>query len=236
MNDLTPASHTRLLVLDNHNLFRASIARLLATEPDLQVIGECGTAAEALSIIERSHVDLVLLEFEFGGEHASGFITAASVAGYQGGFLIVTESADVQESAIALRLGAAGVFLKSEPPERLVQAINHVMGGGIWLNRATIQTMAGQLMQRDPLVRLDERERSVLVEISKGHTNRQIGEALGLSESSVKNVLQRLFGKTGAKKRSQLVVVAVEGSLFNTPDSVGQGVNKVKRQGQGRIV
>jgi two-component system, NarL family, nitrate/nitrite response regulator NarL len=126
MNDQTPESRIRLILLDEHGLFRASLGRLLASEPDLEVAGECGTSAEALEAIRGSTVDVVLLDFDVGAEHGNDFISAARQAGYQGRFLIVAGSADVRNSAIALKLGASGIFLKSEAPDRLVQAIRLV--------------------------------------------------------------------------------------------------------------
>jgi DNA-binding NarL/FixJ family response regulator len=181
---------------------------------------ECGTSAEALGVIKASAVDVVLLDFDVGTEHGNDFISVARQAGYQGRFLIVAGSADVRNAAIALKLGASGVFLKSEPPDRLVQAIKLVADGGIWVDQTIIQRLADQLVDwyarpdaQGPRGPLDERERNVLLGILSGLTNRKIGDNMGLSESSVKNIVQRLFGKGHVKTRAQLVRVALEGSL-----------------------
>lgn len=215
MNDQKQESRIRLIILDEHGLFRASLGRLLASEPDLEVAAECGTSAEALEAIRGSTVDVVLLDFDVGAEHGNDFISAARQAGYQGRFLIVAGSADVRNSAIALKLGASGIFLKSEAPDRLVQAIRLVRNGGIWLDQRIIQLLADQLIYRYPQVEgpLEDRERNVLLGILGGLTNRKIGDNMGLTESSVKNVVQQLFRKAGVKTRSQLVRVALEGSL-----------------------
>jgi DNA-binding NarL/FixJ family response regulator len=216
MNDQKQESRIRLILLDEHGLFRASLGRLLASEPDLEVAGECGTSAEALEVIRGSTVDVVLLDFDVGAEHGNDFISAARQAGYQGRFLIVAGSADVRNSAIALKLGASGIFLKSEAPHRLVQAIRLVRNGGIWVDQRIIQLLADQLIDRYPQVEgspLEDRERNVLLGILGGLTNRKIGDNMGLTESSVKNVVQQLFRKAGVKTRSQLVRVALEGSL-----------------------
>jgi DNA-binding NarL/FixJ family response regulator len=220
MNDQKEEIRIRLVLLDQHGLFRASLGRWLASEPDVEVTGECGTSAEALGILKGSSVDVVLLDFDVGTEHGNDFISEARQAGYQGRFLIVAGSADVRNSAVALKLGASGIFLKSEAPDRLVQAIRLVGDGGIWVDQSVIRLLAGQLLDRYPQLedekfrgRLERRERDVLLGIVGGFTNRKIGDNMGLSESSVKNMVQRLFGKAGVRTRSQLVRAALEGSL-----------------------
>lgn len=210
----------RLVLLDDHALFRACLGHLLASEPDLEVVGECGTSAEALEILKASSVDVVLVDFNFGTEHGNDFITAARHAGYAGRFLIVAGSADARNSAIALKLGASGIFLKSESAERLLQAIRLVGNGGTWVDQKIIQRLAGQVIDRYPRLdvqrssgHMEDRERNVLQGIMGGLTNRKIGDNIGLSESNVKNIVQRLFGRAGVKRRSQLVRAALEGSL-----------------------
>jgi two-component system, NarL family, nitrate/nitrite response regulator NarL len=230
MNNPTQESRIRLVLLDGHGLFRASLGRLLASEPDLEVAGECGTSAEALEVLKGSTVDVVLLDFDVGTEHGNDFISTAQQAGYLGRFLIVAGSADVRNSAIALKLGASGIFLKSETPERLLQAIMLVGNGGGWIDQRIIQLLADQLIDPHPRLEdqwssgpLEDRERNVLLGILEGLTNRKIGDNMGLSESNIKNIGQRLFGKAGVKTRGQLVRVAFEGSL-------GAGQQFIQRQ------
>jgi len=223
MNNPTQESRIRLVLLEDRGLFRASLGRFLASEPDFEVVGECGTSAEALEVLKGSTVDVVLLDFDVGTEHGSDFISAARQAGYQSRFLILAGSADVRSSAIALKLGASGIFLKTEAPDRLVQAIRLVGDGGTWLDPRIIQLLADQLVDSfgRPAARgsggpLEERERSVLLGILGGLTNRKIGNNMGLSESSVKYIVQQLFVKASVRTRSQLVRVALEGSLGAT--------------------
>lgn len=232
MNDQTRGTRLRLILLDGHGLFRTSLARLLGSEPDLEVAGECGTSADALAFLAREAsnglpVDLVLLDFDIGTEHANDFIAAARQAGYEGRFLIVAGSADLQNSALVLKLGVSGIFMKSEAPDRLVQAIRLVGNDGIWVDRGIIQMLADHLIDRYP--RLDDArsvgclqglERNVLLGIVEGLTNRKISENTGVSESKVKNTIQRLFGRAGVKTRGQLVRAALEGSLVITQELV----------------
>jgi two-component system, NarL family, nitrate/nitrite response regulator NarL len=211
----------RIVLLDDHGLFRASLARLLASEAGLEVAGECGTPAEALELIHSSDVDVVLLDFDVGSEHATDFISAARKAGYQGRFLIVSGTVDAERSAMALKLGVSGIFLKSEGPERLIQAIRMIASGAVWVDQKVIQVIANQCLsqprradQRSGGV-LDGREQRAILGILGGLTNRKIADGMGISESAVKNVLQGLFTRTGVRTRSQLVRLALEGSLGN---------------------
>jgi two-component system nitrate/nitrite response regulator NarL len=220
VSDQAQENRIQLVLLDDDALLRSGLSRLLASEPDFEVAGECSTFAEALDVLNDSVVDLVLLDFDVGAEHGNDFISAARQGGYQGRFLMVSRSADVRTSAIALKLGASGIFLKYEAPQRLSQAIRLVWKGGIWIDQTIIQLAANQLVirgrrpehqnSRGPL---EERERNVLLGILDGLTNRKIGENMGLAESSVKNIVQRLFSKAGVNTRGQLVRVAFEGSL-----------------------
>lgn len=223
MGQNTEEKRIRLVLLDDHGLFRASLSRFLAGEPGLEVAGECGTPAEALEVLARSSVDIVLLEFDLGSGRGHEFISAAREAGYTGRFLFVAGASDARAAAVALKLGASGIFLKSDVLERLVHAIRLVADGEVWIDPRVIQKMAEQLIDGGSEVSdsktagiLEGRERSVLLGIVGGLTNKKIGANMGLSESSVKNIVQRLFGKAGVKTRSQLVRVALEGSLGAT--------------------
>src|SRR5579872_923988 len=215
----TEEHRIQLVLLDDHVLFRASLARFLASEPGFEIAGECGTFAEALEVLGTSTVDIVLLDFELGAERASEFISAARQAGYAGHFLLVAGTTNARSAAIALTHGASGIFLKSEAPERLLKALKLVAAGEVWVDPRVTQMLAEHLIDHYPLDdqppagALQERERNVLLGILAGLTNKKIGANMGLSESSVKNIVQRLFGRAGVKTRSQLVRVALEGAL-----------------------
>jgi DNA-binding NarL/FixJ family response regulator len=221
MYDQTDENRIRLVVLDDHGLFRASLARLLGSQSGFEVVGECGTSAEALEMLNGSSVDVVLLDFDLGAEHANDLISEARKAGYQGRFLIVAGTLDAERSAMALRFGASGIFLKSEAPERLVQAIRLIASGAVWVDQKIIQLLADQCLNQPRREdqksgnALEDREQRALLGILSGLTNRDIAEDMGTSESAVKNILQRLFTRTGVRKRSQLVRLALEGSLGN---------------------
>jgi DNA-binding NarL/FixJ family response regulator len=217
MNEEIHGNLIRLLLVDEFALFRGSLGRFLASEPGFEVVGECGTCEKALEILKSVPADVVL--FDFDAEFGEDFILAARQAGYEGRFLIVAGVVDARKSALALRLGAAGVFLKSEALDRLLQAIKLVANGELWIDPKIVHLLAerffypGHRLGKETPVHLGERERNVLEGIVRGLTNRKIGDGMGLSESSVKNIVQRLFGMTGVKTRGQLVRIALEGSI-----------------------
>lgn len=206
----------RLLLVDDHILFREGLSRLLALEPDLEVVAGCGTSAEALDTLGGKPVDVVLLDYDLGEDHGSHFLSAARQAGYTGKVLMVTAGMTARESSNALHLGASGIFLKHNSPGTLAKAVRQIMSGEVWVDPKVIQLMADRLDQREderasPL--LTEREQQVLRGIFEGLTNKEIGAQLGVTDGAVKATLQQLFQKTGVRTRSQLVRIALEGSL-----------------------
>ncbi len=206
----------RLLLLDDHVLFREGLSRLLASEPDFEMVGHCGTSAEALDLLRRVPADVVLLDFDLGEDHGSQFISSARQAGYTGKFLMITAGMTATESSIALQLGASGIFLKHNSPVTLAKAIRLVASGEMWVDQRVIQLMADGVHQREEIgVRrpLTDREQQVLRGIFEGLSNKEIAAQIGVSEGAVKATLQQLFQKTRVRTRSQLVRIALEASL-----------------------
>jgi len=207
---------TRLLLVDDHILFREGLGRLLASEPDFELAGSCGTSGEALQILQESAADVVLLDFDIGKDHGAQFISAARRAGYAGKILMVTAGMSAKESSIALKLGASGIFLKHNSPGSLATAIRLVMSGEMWVDQKVIQLMAEHVEQSEqaaPAPLLTEREQQVLQGVFEGLANKEIATRIGTTEGAVKASLQQLFQKTQVRTRSQLVRIALEGSL-----------------------
>jgi len=232
VNETLRVKRIRLLLLDDQALFRASLAGYLASQPGFEVVCECGSSDEALQVLVATPVDVVLLDFDRGTEVGGGFMPAARHAGYQCRFLIVTAAADAKGSAIAIKLGASGIFFKSDAPDRMVQAIRLVAEGAVWLDQGVIQKLADQLIdhlpgrhRRNSSNALSDREHEVLLGVVGGLTNRGIGERIGVSEGSVKSSLQQLFSRAGVRTRSQLVRIALEGSLGSLKGLPGRGRN-----------
>jgi len=207
---------TRLLLVDDHPLFREGLARLLASEPDFEIVAQCSTSTEALQLLKGSDVDVVLLDFNLGDEQGNHFISSAHQSGYAGKILMVTAGMTATECSATLKLGASGILLKHNSPGTLANAIRLVANGEMWVDQKVILQMADRSLEgdRQSLPRtLTEREDQVLRGVFEGLANKEIGAKIGVSESSVKATLQQLFDKTGVRTRSQLVRIALEGSL-----------------------
>jgi DNA-binding NarL/FixJ family response regulator len=212
MSEETPNT-IRLLLVDDHALFREGLARLLSSEPDFLVLPQCSNVNEALAVLETSPVDLILLDYDLGQETGLRFLIRASERGFQGRVLIVTAGLTETEAADLLRHGATGIFLKHSPPSLLAKAIRKVMEGEVWLDQKYLKVLLQHNAAAEPegrARRLSEREREVLRAVFEGLANKEIAVRLLVSESSVKATLQQLFLKTGVRTRSQLVRVALE--------------------------
>jgi DNA-binding NarL/FixJ family response regulator len=206
------AEHLRIMLVDDHALFREGLARLLAAEPDFEVVALCASVAEALEALAAQPVDLVLLDVDLGNERGLDFLVRARQRGFGGPVLVVTAGMTESEAALLIGQGAAGIFLKRDSTQLLADGIRTVAGGRAWIDQGYLTSLVGARPAQRPADRtaLSERERAVLRGVFDGLANKEIASRLGLSESSVKAVLQQMFDKTGVRTRSQLVRVALE--------------------------
>ncbi len=199
-----------ILILDDHALFRESVARLLAAEPDFEIAGHSASIDDALKVLRQIHVDIVLLDFDLGDHDGMEFMRLAGQQGFDGRVLIVT--AGIEESKVAelIHTGISGIFMKHNSAAALPQGIRDVMAGKVWFDQKLLQgAVTGHLTTR-PQPRFTQRERQVLALVFEGLANKEIAEHIGVSESSVKATLQQLFSKTGVHTRSQLVRITLE--------------------------
>jgi DNA-binding NarL/FixJ family response regulator len=205
----------RLLLLDDHVLFREGLRRLLVSEADFETVAECSTLAEALEVLSFAMIDIVLLDFDLEEETGTRFISAAAARGYSGKILMVTAGMSPLDIAVAKKLGISGIFLKHSSPATLLHAIRTVADGGEWMDPKIAQfgSDAAKSEMRSEKEPLTQREQQVLRSVFEGLTNKEIAYRIGASKSSVKATLQNLFEKTGVRTRSQLVRIALERSL-----------------------
>jgi len=205
----------RLLLLDDHVLFREGLRRLLVSEPDFETVAECGTPREALEALSRVPVDVVLLDFDLEDDVGTRFISAATAAGYKGKILMVTAGMSPLDVSVARKLGISGIFLKHNPPNTLLEAIRTVAQGGTWTDPkiAPQGTAGGTGQSNAAAMHLTPREQKVLRCVFEGLTNKEMAYELGVSQSSVKATLQHLFDKMRVRTRGQLVRIAIERSL-----------------------
>ena len=203
----------KILLIDDHTLFREALNRWLETEPDLEMAAHCASAAKAAEILAQRPIDIVLLDHDLGTESGLQFVSDVRKGGFAGRILMVTAGMTDAESVKALRLGVSGIFLKHSSPGMLAQAIRTVMAGETWLDTASIQALVEAANRAEAPSRdkpFTNRESEVLRGVFEGFSNKEIGARLDISESSVKAALQQLFQKTGVRTRSQLVRIVLE--------------------------
>ncbi len=204
----TKQKTTWILVVDDHALFRESVARVLSTEPDF-AIQHCGSIREALDALAQQRYDLVLLDHDLGTERASQFLPAARQAGFEGKVLVVTAWVSDTEARRLMRQGVSGIFLKEAPLNELTESIRTVASGGVLRGRTASKLEEAAVAETGSPV-FNERQRKVLRFVLEGLSNKEIAWRLQISESYVKAILQSLFQKTGVRTRGQLVRVAFE--------------------------
>jgi len=201
-----------ILLVDDHALFRESVARLLAAEPGFRIVAHCSSVEEALEKLRKARVDIVLLDFDLGQHDGREFMRLAAQQGFSGKVLVVTAGVQKEQAADLIRSGISGIFMKHDSAALLIEGVRDVLAGKVWFDRELLQeamTVTGH-QQDSQAERFTERERQVLSGVFEGLVNKEIAERIGVSESSVKATLQQLFSKTGVRTRSQLVRITLE--------------------------
>jgi two-component system, NarL family, nitrate/nitrite response regulator NarL len=140
MSDAT-TEPIRLLLVDDHALFREGLAGLLSNNPDMSVVGKCATAAEALEYIEQSQPTMILLDFDLCGERAVDFLSAAREKGFTGKVLVVTAGVSEMESVQLVQSGVAGILHKHHSPEVLVNTIRKVANDEVCLEESYLKPL-----------------------------------------------------------------------------------------------
>ena len=205
-----PRSPIKILLVDDHALFGEAAVRLLASEPGFQTIGWCGSVREALDTLSSTPVDVVLLDLDLGQERAFSFFDPARQAGFQGRVLIVAGVVSPFEARRLVQLGAAGIFLKQNPPALLTRAIHCIAQGESFVDQELERFLQSEGDVRASGEALTGRETAVLSGILEGLTNKEIASRVHVSEALVKATLQNLFDKHGVRTRSQLLRIALE--------------------------
>jgi two-component system nitrate/nitrite response regulator NarL len=220
MNSMQNKDRIRLLLLDDHSLFRESLGRLLRSEPDLEVIADFHSACEAIAALEKIKVDVILLDHDLGEQDGLGVLATLKGLRFAGKILFVTAGMSDEETRSAVSRGASGIFLKHSSPADLLTAIRRVAAGEQWFDRKALLALSSGSREAnlhrgksDGVPPFNPREQSVLDEIFSGLTNKEIAAKLNISEGYVKAVLQQLFAKTGVRTRSQLVRIALEAQI-----------------------
>jgi two-component system response regulator DevR len=204
----------RVFLLDDHEIVRRGIADLLEAEGDIAVVGEAGTAGEALNRIPAARPDVAVLDARL--PDGSGIDVCRDIRSALPDIrcLILTSYDDNDALFAAVMAGAAGYLLKEIRGSGLVDAIRQVAAGKSLLD----PTVTGRLLSRlrdgapkdERLASLSDREREILNLITDGLTNKQIGERLFLAEKTVKNYVSGLLSKLGMERRTQAAVYGAQ--------------------------
>src|SRR5689334_17842603 len=196
------AARIRVMIVDDHTLFRRGLIALLASDPRLEVGGDAGDAGAALKRVKELAPDVVLLDNHLPGVNGVDALPALCEAIPDARILMLTVSEDVQDLAAALRKGASGYLLKTMEGDALVNAVLRAMGG----ESVVAEAMTGKLVSayRDAasgapdapttrLASLSRREQDILRGIARGDSNKEIGRDLGIAETTVKIHVQHVL-------------------------------------------
>lgn len=211
---------TRILLVDDHDIVRLGLMTLLNDQPDMEVIGEASTAAEAVHSVETLLPDVVLMDIRLPGEggiEATRQVTAKfpSVK-----VVMLTSFADDELVMRAINAGAMGYVLKQVGNEELIRAIQAAARGEALLDPSTTARLLSRVREaerkaeEDAFRELTDREMDVLMHLAKGKTNAEIGRLLNLSEKTVGNYVSNMLEKLQLGNRIELAAYAYEHHLF----------------------
>lgn len=212
----------KVLLADDQSLLRLGFRAFLGQEPDLEVVGEAGTGEQAVSMTRALRPDVVLMDVRMPVLDGIAATRQIIDSGSESRVLVLT-TFDLDEYVYAaLRAGASGFLLKDALPADLIAGIRTVAAG----NAAVAPTVTRRLIERftphlphptrtDPLAPLTTREREVLLQVARGHSNQEIATHLHLTESTVKVHVSRILTKLTLRDRAQLIVHAYEHGIIH---------------------
>ncbi len=211
----------RILVADDHAIFRDGLRKLLEGADDVQIIGEASNGVECTKMLAKLKPDILLLDLRMPEKDGLGVLEEINFDSIPTRVIVLTAAEDDRDVVRAMRLGARGVVLKQSASDLLLKSIRKVADGEIWLdNRMTAEVIdafkksaeAGQRREK-PL--LSDREKEIVQLVAQGFRNREIGEKLFISEQTVKNHLHNIFDKLGVSDRLELALYAIHHRLID---------------------
>jgi two-component system nitrate/nitrite response regulator NarL len=216
----------RVLLIEDHAVVRAGLRLLIESRRGLVVVGEAANHADALSLAAREQPDIILLDLDLGSENGLDLLPELRTAVDQARVLILTGMRDVEKHHQAIRQGAMGLVLKEQAPEVLLKAIEKVHAGEVWLDHNTLAGMLrtivpGHARPVNPeaarIATLTEREREVIRLVGEGLKNKQIGDRLSITDTTVRHHLTSIFTKLGVESRLEMVIFAHRHGLTKWP-------------------
>jgi DNA-binding NarL/FixJ family response regulator len=203
----------KVVIVDDHPLFREGVAHIIASAPDLSVVAEGSTADEALALAAEHQPDILLLDLDLPGGGLSILARAAEVAP-QTRVVVLTVSADEEHAIRAFRAGVRGYILKGVGSRELIDILRQIKAGQGYVPPSlgavliSALTMPQPAPSRSPLDELTPREHQILLQIAAGHSNKEIGQQFSLTEKTVKYYVSNILLKLQARNRTEAAMIA----------------------------
>jgi len=214
----------RILIADDHPIFRDGLRKLIESQPEMCVTGESSVGAEVVRLARELKPDILLLDLAL--PRHSGLQVLSDLADLSPPVRTLVLAAAVEESLIleAFYLGAHGIVLKGSPREVLLKSIRSVIAGEYWLDNESVPIVIGALRKSPPSQNgatcgkdygLTPRELKIVGRVANGSSNKEVGQEFSISERTVKHHLTNVFNKLGLSSRLELAVFALERGLVN---------------------
>lgn len=216
----------RVLLVDDHAVVRAGLRMLIESHGQFEVMGEASNGKEALAIAAREQPDIVLLDLDLGGESGLDLISGLHASAAAARVILLTGIRDPEQHQEGVRRGAMGVVLKEQAAQVLLNAIERVHAGEVWLDSSLVANVLSSIARQRPAPRdpeadrldlLTERECEVISLVCKGLSNKQVARQLQITETTVSHHLGSIFGKLNLSSRLELVIYAYQHGLAEVP-------------------